>query len=234
MRDTGRAAEEAPQIVHRDERLIAVIKPAGSIVHRGWGRDPVTLSDLVKRLVGLPVVHPAHRLDRGTSGVVLFALDREAAARLGAAFEAGTVHKRYLALVRGTAPDDVLVDHPLPRRAGGPRVPARTAIRRLADAPTEPRGSSLVEACPARGRPHQVRRHLKHLNHPVIGDANWGKGPLNREFRERYGLARLALHAAALSFDHPFTEARLTLRAPLPQDLAGPLVRMGFDPAVWE
>ncbi|HUT78857.1 MAG TPA: pseudouridine synthase [Polyangia bacterium] len=234
MRDVGRAAQEAPEVVHRDERLIAVVKPAGLIVHRGWGLDPVTLTGLVRRLVGLPAVHPVHRLDRGTSGLVLFALDRESAVRLGSAFEAGSVHKRYLALVRGMAPDSAVIDHPLPRREGGPRVPARTAVRRLADAPTEPRGSSLVEVCPDTGRPHQVRRHLKHLDHPVIGDANWGKGPLNREFRERYGLARMALHAAGLAFDHPFTQARLSLRAPLPPDLAGPLARMGFDPAVWE
>jgi tRNA pseudouridine65 synthase len=234
MEGSGRAVREALEIVHRDERLLAVVKPAGLIVHRGWGRDPLTLVDLVRHLVGLSAVHPVHRLDRGTSGLVLFALDRESAARLGAAFEAGAVHKRYLALVRGTAPDHAVIDHPLARREGGPRVPAQTTIRRLARAGTEPRGSSLVEACPATGRPHQVRRHLKHLDHPVLGDANWGKGELNRAFCERYGLARLALHAAGLTFDHPFTAARLDLRAPVPPDLSGPLVRMGFDPTAWE
>jgi tRNA pseudouridine65 synthase len=225
---------ETPEIIRRDERWIAVAKPAGLLVHRGWGRDPVTLVDLVRDLVGPSPVHPVHRLDRGTSGVVLLALDREAAARLGAAFAAGEVEKRYLALVRGAAPDRALVDHPLPRREGGPRVPAVTEVRRLDSAPTLPRETSLVEARPASGRPHQVRRHLKHLGHPVIGDANFGKGPLNREIRERYGLARLALHAVALAFVDPCDGARVELGAPLPPDLAEPLTRMGFHPAAWK
>ncbi len=221
------------EVLHHDDRLIAVAKPSGLLVHRGWAGDDVTAVDLVRRLAGRPV-HPLHRLDRGTSGVLLLALDREAAAALGAAFEAGAIEKRYLALVRGEAPEAVVVDHPLPRREGGPRVPALTAIRRLAVATTEPRHVSLVEARPATGRPHQVRRHLKHAGHPVIGDANWGKGPLNREFSERYGLSRLALHAVFLALDHPATGERLELRAPLPQDLTGPLIRMAFDPARWQ
>ncbi|MDD5306092.1 MAG: hypothetical protein PHU25_02110 [Deltaproteobacteria bacterium] len=109
-------------------------------------------------------------------------------------------------------------------------MPAETFVRRLATVELEPRALSLVEARPREGRLHQVRRHLKHLGHPVIGDANWGRGDLNREVKERYGLGRLALHCASLSFVHPFTLEPLALRAPLPPDLEGPLERMGFAP----
>ena len=103
-------------------------------------------------------------------------------------------------------------------------MPAVTRVRRLATAGR----LSLVEAFPETGRLHQVRRHLKHLSHPVLGDANYGKGALNRELRERVGLARLALHAAGLRFVHPATGATLTIDAPLPEDLAVPLGRLGL------
>src|SRR5262249_24959795 len=87
---------------------------------------------------------------------------------------------------------------------------------------------SLVEARPETGRLHQVRRHLKHLSHPVVGDVNYGKGDVNRLFRERYGLRRLALHALALAFEHPFTGAAVAISAPLPGDLRGPFAALGI------
>jgi tRNA pseudouridine65 synthase len=90
---------------------------------------------------------------------------------------------------------------------------------------------ALVEARPHSGRLHQIRRHLKHLGHPLIGDANYGRGEHNRLCRERFGLARLALHAASLAFDHPESGARVCFTAPLPDDLRGPLGQMGFDVA---
>lgn len=180
--------------------------------------------------MGGAVVHPLHRLDRQTSGVVLFALNAEIAAWMGHAFEAGDVEKRYLALVRGVAPDEGRIDHPIPRQEDGPRVPAVTEFRRLAEAATEPRHVSLVEAIPRTGRLHQIRRHLKHINHHVIGDANYGKGALNRALAERYGLRRMALHAASITFRHPLSGDHVTIDAPLPPDLVAPLTRMGFDP----
>jgi tRNA pseudouridine65 synthase len=215
-------------VLHRDDSLLAVDKPSGLLTHRGWGRDRVTLVDLVRELVGGGTVHPLHRLDRGASGVVLFALDREVAAALAAALARGAIVKRYLALVRGRPPVSGTIDHPIPRRPGGPAVPARTAFELLATAAVEPRDLSLVEAITSSGRLHQVRRHLKHLGHPLIGDANYGKGALNREIRARYGLQRLALHARAVELRHPLTGAALRIEAPLPDDLRGALERMGF------
>lgn len=215
-------------VLFHDDRLLAVDKPSGLLVHRGWGDDRVTALQLARRIAGRRVF-PVHRLDRGTSGVLAFALDGEAARRLGEAFAGGEVAKVYVALVRGRAPESVLVDHPIPRSEGGPRVPAVTAVRRLAVVELEPRRVySLVEARPATGRLHQVRRHLKHLSLPVIGDVEYGKGEHNRFFRERFGLHRLALHAASLDLPHPATGERLRLAAPLPADLAATLAALGI------
>lgn len=172
-------------------------------------------------------VFPVHRLDRGTSGVLLFALSPEVARRLQEAFAAGQVEKRYLALVRGVAPESGEIDHPL-RREDSPaaaKVPAVTEFRRLG---TWER-YSLVEARPRTGRLHQVRRHFKHLSLPLIGDVRYGKGEHNRHFRERFGLHRLALHALSLTLPHPATGKPLAVAAPVPEDLAGPLRAMGLE-----
>ncbi len=225
-------------LLHRDDRLAAFAKPSGLLVHRGWGDDAVVALDLARRALGARV-HPVHRLDRATSGVLLFARDPESAAAMGRLFEAGAVHKAYLALVRGVPPEAGVIDHPVPRTEGGARVPAVTAFRRRHTPPpvspdasaggeARPRSVSLVEARPETGRLHQIRRHLKHLGHPVVGDVNYGRGDVNRLFRERHGLRRLALHARSLSFEHPFTGAVTTIAAALPEDLRGPFASLGI------
>ncbi|HEU4406430.1 MAG TPA: pseudouridine synthase [Polyangiaceae bacterium] len=213
------------KLLYRDEHLAVVDKPSGLLVHRGWGDDERVALTEARDLLGA-YLYPVHRLDRGTSGALAFALTEAAASALHRAFEGGGVEKRYLALVRGVAPAEGLVDHPIPRREGGPRVPARTAFRLVGASPVE--RCSLVEARPETGRLHQVRRHLKHLNHPVLGDANYGKGALNRHYRDAFGLARLALHAASIAFAHPLTGAPLFVEAPVPPDLAGPLAALGL------
>lgn len=169
-------------------------------------------------------VFPVHRLDRGTSGLVLFALAPEIAGALQVAFRDGRVEKRYLALVRGIPPEEGVLDHPVPREPGGERVPAVTEWTRLWIFRDR---YSLLECRPRTGRLHQIRRHMKHLSCPLIGDVNYGKGEHNRLFRADFGLSRLALHAFALDLDHPVTSARLALRAPIPEDLAEPFRRMG-------
>jgi tRNA pseudouridine65 synthase len=227
------AAPPALDVLFQDDALLVVNKPAGLLVHRGWGGDKVVLVSLLRAHTGLGRVYPMHRLDRGTSGLVVCALTPEAARALGGALAHGDVEKRYLALVRGQPPDEGVVDHAIPRQPGGPRVPAVTRFRRLATRPAEPRTVSLVAAWPRTGRLHQIRRHLKHLSHPLIGDVRYGKGELNRAAREKYGLARLALHLQSLTLLHPVTGARLALAAPLPPDLQVPLERLGFTEADW-
>jgi tRNA pseudouridine65 synthase len=221
-------------LLYRDDHIAAFAKPSGLLVHRGWGDDAITALDLARATVGVRV-HPVHRLDRGTSGVLLFALHAESAAALSAAFERGDVDKTYLALVRGVPAVFERIDHPIPRREGGPRVPAVTEVRWLftadpgaPDLSPEVRRASLVEARPRTGRLHQVRRHLKHRSHPIIGDANYGKGALNRRFQAEIGLCRLALHAATIELSHPLTGARLRFSAELPADLKLPLARLGI------
>jgi tRNA pseudouridine65 synthase len=217
--------DSALTVLYRDQRLIAVSKPSGMIVHRGWGRDAITVADIVRdQLIGAPV-HAIHRLDRGTSGVLLFALDPDAARDLQAEFEAGRVIKRYFALVRGPMLESCVLDHPVPQREGGDRVPAVTEFRPLAHSGRW----TLVEACPRTGRLHQIRRHLKHLSHHVVGDVRYGKGDVNRFFRENYDLNRLALHAFALELKYPDGN-QLLLQADLPPDLFHALEKLGLWP----
>jgi len=210
-------------VLHRDASLLVVNKPSGLLVHNGWGREAVTCLSLARGLVGRHVF-PLHRLDRSTSGVLAFALDPEMA-RLGQEhLTAEDACKLYLALTRGYVPDSVEIDHPLAPAEGGEAKPALTSVRCLARI----EGYSLVLARPWTGRTHQIRRHLKHLSHPLIGDVRYGKGEHNRKMRTSVGLHRLALHALHSSFRHPVTDAPLTFFAPLPADLAEPLQRLGF------
>jgi tRNA pseudouridine65 synthase len=214
------------EIIYEDAWLVAVNKPSGMLVHRGWARDGDIAVDVLHRQLGKHV-WPLHRLDRATSGALLFALDLETTRTLSHEFEHGRVGKRYLALVRGIPPEELLIDHALRRvdsdKSSRPeRLPAQTQIRRLATFERY----ALVEATPLTGRTHQIRRHLKHISHPIIGDVRYGKGDHNRWFRERFGLHRLALHASELHVPHP-TLGQVLVRAPLPADLAGPLAAMG-------
>jgi tRNA pseudouridine65 synthase len=208
-------------MLFRDEHLVAVSKPSGLLVHRGWARDRDVLMTRVRDQVGMRV-HPLHRLDRGGSGVVLFALHPEAARRMGALFAGRSIEKTYLALVRGAPDEHGTIDHAIARREDGPRVESITLYRRLAQYGRY----ALVAARPLTGRPHQIRRHLKHIACPLIGDVRYGKGEHNRVLREQFSLHRLALHAAVVRFVHPFTEEPLTIRAPLPDDLAEPLAAL--------
>jgi tRNA pseudouridine65 synthase len=205
----------APSILYRSTALVAVDKPSGLAVHRGQSRDPVHALELVRDTVG-SYVYPVHRLDRATSGVLVFALSDDAARVLGAAFAGGSVEKRYLALVRGNPPDRAVVDHPLSQDDGKPPQAALTEVFTRARYGRY----ALVEAAPKTGRTHQIRRHLKHLSCPIIGDVRYGKGEHNRLFRTKFGLHRLALHATSLTLVDPATRESVTIRAPLPAELA--------------
>lgn len=226
------------QILHQDAALVVVAKPSGMLVHRtDQAPDRTVVLQLARDATGGGHLHPVHRLDRGASGVLVLARTAEAARVLQTQLEDGGAEKRYLALVRGAPAAEGVIDHPIPRREDGPRVPAVTAYRCRAtvtlpvvggDGRARAQAYALVEARPRSGRLHQVRRHLKHAGHPLVGDVNYGRSEHNRWCRDHYGLDRLALHAAALAFDHPVTGARACFEAPLPEDLRQPLLRMGF------
>lgn len=221
------------EILFVDAHLVIVNKPSGLLVHRGWANDDDVAMFRVRDMLGAHV-YPVHRLDRGTSGALCFARTREAAATLSASFESRQVDKHYLALVRGEPAASGTIDHPIPRSAdhsaGAPRVPAVTRYLLVARSTVD--RCSLVLASPETGRGHQVRRHLRHLGHPLVGDVNYGRGEINRRYRAEYGLHRLALHAQQLAFDHPVTMARVAVTAPMPDDLGLPLERLALPRSV--
>lgn len=216
-------------LIYRDAHLLAVHKPAGLLVHR----SPIDRHETefalqyARELNEGEHVYPLHRLDRPTSGLLLFARDPETASVLGQAFMAGAVRKTYQAVVRGWTPESGVIDLPLRDKAMDKRDTreqvmreACTRYRRLAttELPVAIEGYassrySLVELYPETGRQHQLRRHLQHISHPIIGDTNYGRTRHNHFFAERFGAARLMLAATALSFQHPATGEAMTLTA---------------------
>lgn len=215
--------------LYEDDELFVLNKPSGLLVHRGWGRAELALVDFARERTPGGAAHPIQRLDRGASGPVLFAKSAAHARRISAWAEAGRCRKQYLAVVRGQVTGVLDIDYPISRREDGPRVPARTLVHPVASAATEPRLVTLISATPLTGRLHQIRRHLKHANHPLIGDVRYGRGELNRAFRERYRLERLALHAYRWSVWRPDSHGAIGGLVPLPPDLSEPLRRMGFQ-----
>ena len=211
-------------ILHRDERCVVVAKPSGVATHRGWDDSDDALLQRVRDAVGV-WVYPVHRLDRGASGAVLFALDPEAAGAFSKVWS--EADKRYLAITRGHPEEHVVLDHAIPKAPGEERVPATTEFWRR-----ESFGRySLVEARLHTGRLHQIRRHLKHLSCPIIGDVRYGKGEHNRLWRERCNLHRLALHSISLRVPHP-DGSELFVECPLANDFAAALAagRAAFSP----
>ncbi len=217
-------------VLRSEEAFFAIDKPSGLPVHPGLSRERDTVVARLGAALGGPV-HLLHRLDRGTSGVLLVATTPSAAARFGRAFQASRVDKAYLALVRGAPPLEVEVDHPIPSDEGGPRVPAQTRVSTLATcvidgSPLREKRYAFVRAVPRTGRFHQVRRHLKHLGHPIVGDTNYGKSEHDRFVRERFGLARLALHASRIVVRDEDGSVLADVEAPLARDLGEACARM--------
>lgn len=210
----------SPAVLYRDADVIVVDKPARLLVHRSeLAPDRDVMMTRVRDAIGAHV-WPVHRLDRATSGALAFALSEAAARRLCAAFDAGEVEKRYLAIARGEVPEEVLVDYAIPKGEGKPRVEAVTRFRRLFAGGW----FSVVEARPFTGRFHQIRRHLSHLRHPIANDSNYGTGWFNRKMRSDAGLMRLALHATELTL--PGLTGPIRVHAPLAPDLEDALLRL--------
>lgn len=224
-------ADAAPlKILHIDADLVAIDKPAGLLVHRTAldAHEQRFALQMLRDQIGAQV-WPVHRLDKGSSGVLLFALNADIARELCMAFESNRLHKRYLALVRGWPSVEAgVIEHALARdperaSAGQTLLAARTDWKLLNryewPIATDPRFNSsryaLLEAQPHSGRRHQIRRHLKHIAHPIVGDATHGKGVHNRAVAQYLGLQRLWLHALELRIEHPVTAQALSLTAPL-------------------
>lgn len=247
-------------IIYRDADLVAVYKPSGLLVHRSPIDRHETRFALqqVRDQLGQRV-YPVHRLDKPTSGVLLFALSPESAAQLAGQFARHTVRKQYLAVVRGYCAEQGTVDHAIidkpdsradaDRRQPGAARSAQTAYRCLATVELPhavdryPSSRySLVALYPREGRRHQLRRHMKHIGHPIIGDAKYGKGVHNRFFREHYGCHRLLLACTAMALVHPTSGDPLVLHAALQGsfrrlvaclDWADAVQRVPHDPGDW-
>lgn len=222
-------------ILYRDERYIAVSKPPNLLVHRSpISQDETFLLQRLRDQIGRRV-YPVHRLDRPTSGVIVFGLDSEAAAALCAGFEERGVEKRYLAVVRGWTDEEGLIDYPLREEKWMEEQQAQTAYRRLATVSLPiPVGRypearySLLQVRPLTGRFHQIRKHFHHIFHPLVGDTTHGEGRHNRLFREHFGIRRLLLHAQGLSFHHPYSGEALNIEAPVGEELERLFERLGW------
>ena len=229
---------EPLEILYRDEKIVAVNKPSGLLVHRSWIDKEATAFALqmVRDMTGR-YVHPVHRLDKPTSGVLLFAFDRETARRMGELFGEGSVRKRYIAVVRGYTEEEGTIDYPLKElldKMTDARVKtdkaAQSAVTRYRRSATlelpiavsryPVARYSLVELFPETGRKHQLRRHMKHIFHPIVGDTKYGRTEHNRLFRKHFDSHRLLLHAASVRFPHPVRGETLEIEAPLPEDFA--------------
>ncbi|MCW9087979.1 MAG: pseudouridine synthase [Gammaproteobacteria bacterium] len=224
-------------ILYRDENYIAVDKPAGLQVHRSWISEE-SEQFLLQRLrdqIGQRV-YTIHRLDRPTSGVILFGLSSEAARAMCGLFENRRVKKSYLAVARGYCDAVGHIDYPLREEPDKPLQQAITDYRTLATAELPiPVGRystarySLVEIKPLTGRSRQIRKHFHHIFHPLIGDTSHGEGRHNRLYRERFGVHRLLLHAWKLAFRHPLSGEEMEIIAPLPEAFVRVMGEFGWE-----
>jgi tRNA pseudouridine65 synthase len=229
------------EILYQDAHYVAVNKRSGLLVHpTKIAPDGVAVLPVLRKQLGT-YVYPVHRLDRGTSGVLLFALDPEAARRFGELMEGRQVDKQYLAVVRGHTAPCGRIDHAYDDGEHQGPVDAVTDYWRegIAEAPFEvgpyPTARySLVRARTLTGRRHQIRRHLAHVSHPVVGDTTYGDSAHNRLFRKAFRTSRLLLFASGMGFTHPYEGKRVVVTAPIPSKVGRVLAQFGWtDIVTW-
>ncbi len=227
------------QILYQDSDYVAVHKPAGLLVHRSWiaekGEEDRFALQMVRDQIG-QWVYPVHRLDRPTSGVLIFGLSSEAARLLVQEFEQRRVEKRYMAVVRGYSDEQGHIDYALLAEDGTEPQSAVTDYRRLATVELPiPVGRystarySLVEVYPRTGRMRQIRKHMKHIFHPVVGDTSHGDGKHNQMFRDHFNCRRLLLQANRLSFRHPYSGDAMSIGAGDEPEMKQLFGELGWD-----
>ena len=208
------------EILFSDERFCVVDKPSGFVVHRTRGAEnyPAVLQ-LLRNKIGRRVF-PVHRLDRGTSGCLVFAFDPETTSLLQTSLGSG--FKKYISLCLGCPPSEGVFDRDLTAE-NKVKKKAVTKFKRLRTFQEQHQQQrySLLEIDLITGRKHQIRRHLSFEGHHIIGDVNYGKGWLNRKFREEHNFNRLFLHCHQISFVHPVTKKQVCVESGLSRELEG-------------
>jgi len=235
------------EILYQDQYMVAINKPSGLLVHKTYlARKETHFAMIMLRDQLGQYVYPIHRLDRPTSGVLLFALSSEIARQLNDLFSERRVAKGYIAIVRGYLEGADTLDYALKeqldkiadKKAQQDKEPqeavtdwANVAVAQF----PQPIGKypagrfSLIALAPQTGRKHQLRRHLAHLRHPILGDTTHGDGAQNRYLREHFGYRRLMLHAAQLQFVHPVTGQPIEIEAPLDNEFIDVCQRLGWS-----
>ena len=235
------------EILYRDEYLVVINKPTGLLVHKSMidKHEIYFAMKILSKQIG-QWVYPVHRLDKATSGVLLFALDSHTAKLMSEQFVSHSIEKTYIAVGRGYVGEKGFIDYSLSQKLdkisdkdsskNKEAQSAQTAFRCLGqveiDAPVgkyEKTRYSLIELKPLTGRKHQLRRHMKHINHHLLGDTKYGRGEHNKFVRERYGMNRLLLHAIELKIKHPYLEETLAFRAPLDEIFIRVLKEFNFS-----
>ncbi|SMD09459.1 pseudouridine synthase [Pedobacter nyackensis] len=213
------------EIVYQDDHLIAINKPHGLLVHRSSIANDAKefalqlLRDQVSRHVS-----PVHRLDRKTGGLLLFAFEKDVEIAMHQQFQNGQVIKKYLAILRGYAPDQLDIDYPLAKENGTVQeaftsfVTLKRAEIDVAFGKHETSRYSLVEATPTTGRMHQLRRHFAHIFYPIIGDRKHGCNKQNKFFKEQWEMTTMLLHASELIFTHPVTGEKIHLKSSVQEE----------------
>lgn len=235
------------EIIYQDEYLVAINKPSGLLVHK----SPIDRHEtefalqVVRDQIG-QYVYPVHRLDKPTSGVLLFALSAEILKTMSLLFRAHEVSKEYIAIVRGYTQEEDLIDYPLKQMLDTKEQKKLGITKEAQEAQTHYEclatvelpyavsrypvaRYSLVKLLPKTGRKHQLRRHMKHIFHPIVGDTKHGRGEHNQLFREKFECHRLLLHSHRISFIHPVTQEKLVLEA----EVDGTFIKL-FEDFGWE
>jgi tRNA pseudouridine65 synthase len=223
------------EIIYQDDHLIAINKPHGLLVHRSKIANDATefalqmLRDQIGRHVS-----PVHRLDRKTSGVLLFAFEKDVEIAMHKQFQEAMVEKKYLAILRGYAPEQMDIDYPLAKENGNIQE-AFTSFKSLQYTEIavpfgkhETSRYTLVEASPKTGRMHQLRRHFAHIFYPIIGDRKHGCNKQNKFFKEQFEFTTMLLHASEIAFTHPVSSDQVKLKATIQPEFKRAMELMNF------
>ena len=230
------------EILYQDEYIIAINKPSGLLVHKSfYARDAKIFAiQELRNQIGGQHVYPIHRLDRKTSGVLLFALDKEALKIMNDRFATREVEKKYLAILRGWSPEEMTIDYDL-TNDDGVKQNAITYFHRLQTTeidlvynnhPTS--RYCLVEAIPETGRMHQLRKHFKHVFHPILGSRPHGCNKQNKLLLENFALKGMMLHAHQFVFNHLKKKKKITLNAKVNEEFAKVGDILGLDLAKYQ